>query len=224
MTDWTMTVLAQVQELVQTGNHKLLRGDRLDSSGPRWCRICCDQPGASKRRHQGGVSFSTVSWTGQEHRVPRFYAGKQDNRVSQVMQSKVSDSLEVHTRTKCRFDEGHNVINCCNEGRVCDGPVSICVGIVPRYFGEDSLGLGRSAALDQIYQQAVTRHDELLNGENIDLGVRSMPCYIPFAAKAECGIEEPGDGAQRLKALRRQPLQHDRPASYRFASFSERAS
>ena len=142
------------------------------------------------------MSFSTVSWTAQEHRVPRFDAGKQDNRVSQVVQAQVGNSLEVHTRTECRFDEGRNVINCSLEGRVCDVPVSVCVGIVSGHFGKDSLGLGCSAALDQFYQQAITRHDEVLDGVDIDLNVRSMLYYIPFAVKAECRTGEPSAGAQ----------------------------
>jgi hypothetical protein len=130
------------------------------------------------------MSFSTVSWTGQEHRVPRFDAGKQDNRVSQVVQAQVGDSLEVHARTECRLDEAHDVINCSQEGRVGDDLVSVCVGIVSGHFGKDSLGLGCSAAFDQLYQQAVTRHDEVLDGVDIDLDVRSVRCYIPFTAKA----------------------------------------
>lgn len=142
------------------------------------------------------MSFSTVSWTGQEHRVSRFDAGEQDNRVSQVVQAQVGNSPEVHTRTERRLDEGHNVVNCCHEGRVCDDSVSVGVGIVPGHFGKDSLGLGCSAALDQFYQQAITRHDEVLDGVDIDLNVRSMLYYIPFAVKAECRTGEPSAGAQ----------------------------
>jgi hypothetical protein len=56
--------------------------------------------------------------------------------------------------------------------------------------------LGCSAALDQFYQQAITRHDDVLDGVDIDLNVRSMLYYIPFAVKAECRTGEPSAGAQ----------------------------
>ena len=110
------------------------------------------------------MSFLAITRTGKEHRIACFDTGKQDDGVSQVVQAQVGDSLEVLARTEFRCDEGSNVVDSCQERRVCDITIPICVGIVFGDFGEDSLRLRYSSTFDYFREQAFVRHDEVVNG------------------------------------------------------------